>query len=130
MADMQSLQEQYEEARAEERSGALAPAIKRYRAILRKSPLHAAAYNRLMVIYRKSRDPKAEQAIIREAIARYERQAQAEQAAWAQRHRKPARISRALARQLGLLTSRGKPVYEDPQLTTWRKRLELLLRRS
>ncbi|SKA42754.1 Tetratricopeptide repeat-containing protein [Chitinophaga eiseniae] len=62
-----------------EKEGAPDKAIQVYLAAVKKDPLNAAAYNRLMVLYRKKKEPRKEMAIINEAIKAYEDNVKAEQ---------------------------------------------------
>ncbi|MBC9933491.1 tetratricopeptide repeat protein [Chitinophaga qingshengii] len=101
-------------------------AIQQYLDIVKKDPLNAAAYNRLMVLYRKQKAPRKEMSIITEAIKAYEDNVKAEQTAWAKQNRKAASISRELVKALGLTDKKGMPVNQPAQVVTWKRRKENL----
>lgn len=64
-----------------------------------------------------------------QAIAAYARHAQESQQAWLRRHKKTARLAKALVKSLGLTDRKGIPVIENRQLATWRKRLQVVRKR-
>ncbi|MFC6101646.1 hypothetical protein [Olivibacter domesticus] len=104
--------------------GRIADAIKNYIAAIKADPLLARAYNRLMILYRKQKEYKKEMAIIKQAIGAYEKEIKADQQAWKKANSKSARLNTNLAKAMGLLDDKGLPVYEYPQVGTWRKRME------
>ncbi|MDR2272071.1 MAG: hypothetical protein LBF27_14290 [Sphingobacterium sp.] len=63
-------------------------------------------------------------AVIKQAITAYEKDIKEDQQSWKKANSKSARLSLSLAKSMGLLNDKGLPVYEDPQIITWRKRLE------
>jgi len=111
-----------DEARQLEKEGKSADALKIYRALARRKPLNADAYNRMMVILRKQKKYNAELETIRQAIAAAETAIASSQQAFDDKDRDSAALSRKLATSLGLLNDEGLPVYEEPQLRAWRKR--------
>lgn len=112
-----------------ERQDDLMAAIKVYQDVVQSDPLHAAAYNRLMVIYRKQKKYCDELSVIKQAIHAYEKDLLEDQKAWKKANRKIATISQTLAKSLGLLNEKGKSNYEEPQLTTWKKRAAVASKR-
>jgi len=112
------------EARSQELEGKIKDAIKSYKLLISKDPLQAGAYNRLMILYRKLKEYKSELAIIKQAIAAYEKDIKDDQQTWKKANSKSARLSLSLAKSMGLLNDKGLPVYEEPQIMTWRKRME------
>lgn len=104
--------------------GRIADAIKNYIAAIKADPLLARAYNRLMILYRKQKEYKKEMAIIKQAIGAYEKEIKEDQQAWKKANSKSARLNLNLAKAMGLLDDKGLPVYEYPQVMTWRKRME------
>ncbi|MGN7824007.1 tetratricopeptide repeat protein [Chitinophaga sp. 22536] len=107
-----------------EKEGEPEKAIQLYLDVVKKDHLNAAAYNRLMVLYRKQKAPRKEIAIINEAIKAYEDNVKAEQSAWSKKNRKAASISRELVKALGLVDKKGAPVNQPAQIVTWKKRKE------
>jgi len=106
-----------------EQEGDFDQAEKLYLDTIRKHPLEAGSYNRLMIIYRKQKEYKKEHKIILQAIKAYEDDVKATQTNWVQSNRKAARLSKQLVQSLGLTDKRGLPINEPPQIVTWRKRL-------
>ncbi|HWV72998.1 MAG TPA: hypothetical protein VN040_14855 [Pseudosphingobacterium sp.] len=119
-----SIHELFKEARAQELEGNVDDAIKRYGLVISKDPLQVGAYNRLMILYRKLKDYRKESMIIKQAIGAYVKDIKEDQQTWKKANSKSARLSLSLAKAMGLLNERGLPVYEEPQIMTWRKRLE------
>ncbi|PPL02252.1 tetratricopeptide repeat protein [Parapedobacter indicus] len=111
-----------DEARQLEKEGKSADALKIYRALVRRKPLNADAYSRMMVILRKQKKYEAELETIQQAIATAEKAIASNQQAFDDKDRDSAALSRKLAKSLGLLNDEGLPVYEEPQLRAWRKR--------
>ncbi|WP_313514031.1 hypothetical protein [Sphingobacterium sp.] len=112
------------EARSLELEGRTNDAIKGYGLVVSKDPLNAVAYNRLMILYRKLKDYRKELAIIKKAIGAYEKDIKKDQLTWKKAHNESARLSLSLAKSMGLLNDKGLPIYEEPHILTWRKRLD------
>lgn len=109
-----------------EKEGEQDKAIRLYLTAVKKDPLNAAAYNRLMILYRKQKAPRKEMEVINEAIRAYEENVKAEQSSWLKKNRKAANISRQLVKSLGLTDKKGMPVNQPAQIVTWKKRKENL----
>lgn len=123
-ANKKSKKELLKEARSQELEGKTNEAIKSYSLVISKDPLEAKAYNRLMILYRKLKEYKKELAIIKQAIGAYEKDIKDDQLTWKKANTKSAKLSLNLAKSMGLLNDKGLPVYEEPQIMTWRKRME------
>src|SRR5690606_30038254 len=95
-------------------------------AIITKDKLNVDAYNRLMVLFRKQKDYKKEHQIIKKALLAFENEIKENQREWKKTNRKSADLSENLAKALGLLDNLGDPIYDDPQMMTWRKRLRVV----
>ena len=119
-----SKNELLKEARSQELEGKTSDAIKSYSLVINKDPLQFGAYNRLMILYRKLKEYKKELAVIKQAIGAYEKDIKDDQTTWKKANSKTARLSLSLAKSMGLINEKGLPVYEEPQIMTWRKRLE------
>lgn len=104
-------------------------AIKSYRAIIGKDPLHVQAYNRLMIVYHRQKKYKMEIAIIKKALQAYEKDVQQDLLAWKSENSTSAALSHNLAKALGLFDDNGFPIFEEPQIMRWRKRLANLERK-
>jgi len=119
-----SKKELLKEARSQELEGKTNEAIKSYSLVISKDPLEAKAYNRLMILYRKLKEYKKELDIIKQAIGAYEKDIKDDQLIWKKANTKSAKLSLNLPKSMGLLNDKGLPVYEEPQIMTWRKRME------
>lgn len=124
-----SVKEKMTKARGLEREGDMSAAVKIYKGIIQTDPLHSAAYNRLMIIYRRQKQYRDELVVIKQGIDAYEKDLWDDQMAWKKANRRSATVSRSLAKSLGLLDDKGRPTYEDPHINTWRKR-EAVARRK
>ena len=119
--DTRSIKERLTDARTLEKQEPQ-DAIKEYKAIISSDPLNSDAYNRLMILYRKQNDYKSELATIQQAIKSFEKEVAESQREWKANHKKSVSLSRKLAKALGLITEKGLPIYENPQVHLWRKR--------
>jgi hypothetical protein len=61
--------------------------------------------------------------VIKKAISNYEAAVKDKQVSWAIKNPKPAQLSKALAKALGALNSKGLPPSEDKQVSTWHRHL-------
>jgi hypothetical protein len=102
-------------------------AAREYAAILKSYPLHIDASNRLMIVYRKLKAYRKEAAVINKAISAHEKETEKKQRAWIKSHQKIANLTRSLAETLGLLNSKGLPIYENDLLEKWRRRKSIVL---
>ena len=118
--------ETFRQARLHETDGAADVAIKLYQKAIIQDPLLSDAYNRLMIIYRRKKDYKRELGIIKQGITSYEKQLRDNLQDWSEKNQKSARLSRALAKSLDLLSDKGIPKYEDRQVSIWKKRMVLV----
>jgi len=108
------------EAREMESDESPEMAIAEYQKIIRAHPLREEAYDRLMIIYRKTKEHKKESAIISKAIRTFEKGKRP--AANSSKDRTVARLSNAISKATGLLDKNGKPLYEAQPMARWRKR--------
>jgi len=109
-----------------EKSGNLAGAIKLYQKAVSTDPSNSQAWNRQMVLYRKSKTKADEVNLVRTAIAEYQKSIEAQQHNWLTANRTKADNTRELAQVLGLLEPNGLPRREDAILEKWQTRLYLL----
>jgi tetratricopeptide (TPR) repeat protein len=116
-------------ARQMEAEGNIPEAEKLYLQIIKSDPLNVEAYNRLLVIYRKQKEYRKELAIVNQAIKAHEDNFLQEQKKWITANKTAARISRLLAKGLGLINKKGLPLRQDRQLVNWHKRKSNLLKR-
>ena len=105
-----------EEAEKNKNTGS---AIKLYQEVLQQDDLYILAYNRLMKLYRQSKDYKKELAIINKAIKAYE--------AYYRKHRPKhskaiSELSEKLNKAFGLIDKKGIKTYNPEPIGNWQKR--------
>ena len=96
-----------------------------YQNIIKKSPHQQKAYDRLMILYRQQKDYKKELQIINTAIKIFEKL----YAPTKSKGKKVNTISDQLNKSLGLIDKKGKTLYEQKPLSTWKKRREIVLKK-
>lgn len=116
-------------ARRAEQLGDIPEAAEIYERIAKQAPMETIVHNRLMVFHRREKNYRKELQVIQRAIAAYARHAQESQEAWLRRHKKTARLGKALVKSLGLTDRKGVPVLENRQVANWRKRLQVVKKR-
>jgi hypothetical protein len=94
-------------------------AIKLYKEVLQHDDLYIQAYNRLMKLYRQSKEYKKELAIIIKAIKVYE--------AYYRRHRPKhsktiSELSEKLNKAFGFIDKKGIKTYNPEPIGKWQKR--------
>lgn len=104
-----------------ESEGKLDEAVKLYEQVIKSKPLDEHPYNRLMIIYRKLRQPKDELHIIKFAIAAFEAKYIKKS-----RSKKLTDLSAALMKSSGLANSKGKLVVYPEPINKWQKRKEVV----
>jgi len=122
--------ERYQSARKYELEGAFAEAIKIYRTIIKRNPIHIDVVSRLLILYRKTKDRDAEIELLKNAVSSHENHIEEAQQEWICTHQEIAEDSRPLAQILGLLNAKNLPYYENEVLQKWKKRLGLLEQRK
>ena len=118
--------QQFDAALVFEQSGDQTGAIKLYQKAVSTDPLNWHAWNRQMVLYRKTRSREEEVKLIKTAITAYEQSIRAKQEEWLSANRTKAESTRELATVLGLLEPSGLPKSGDTILEKWKTRLYLL----
>ena len=97
--------------------------VKALEQLLKEQPSNEKAYDRLMVLYRKLKEPKKELKIINAAIKVFEEKYVKRQPGF---NKKIETISRALRKATGLADKKGNNLFEPGELTRWKKRKALL----
>jgi hypothetical protein len=105
-----------------EKEGELEKAASVYEKLLTQKPYQENAYNRLMIIYRKLKDPAAELRVIKKGIHTFETLYKRS----TEYNNKVVRLSKALQKATGLTDKKGKQVYEPEPLGRWKKRMKLV----
>lgn len=118
--------EQFAAALELERAGDNAAALKLYQKSAITDPANSHAWNRQMVLLRKTKSKEAEVKLIKLAIAEYQKSHETKQQDWLKENRAKADSTRELAHVLGLLESSGLPKRDDTIIEKWQTRLYLL----
>jgi len=124
-----ALNDKIDAARQLEKEGNLRQAEKWYQKIIQTDAHAYEAYNRLLVIYRKLKMPRQELTIANKAIKAFETNIIEKQKQWIKENRAAARLSKSLAERLGMINKNGLPTRDDPIVTKWRKRKQLIAKR-
>lgn len=110
-------------AQLQEKEGQLEDAVKTYESLLKHQPHNEKIYDRLMILFRKLKDPKKEIGIIRKGINEFEQK-------FHKRNQEPGKkilqLSKALLKATGLADKKGKNMFSPQPVGRWRSRLTLL----
>jgi tetratricopeptide (TPR) repeat protein len=98
-------------------------AIHIYRELLKQQPTNPRIYERLMILYRKTKESNKELEIINKAITVFERQFSKKMTP---ANTKVASLSNSLMKMTGLADRKGKAFYLPEPLAKWQRRKELL----
>ena len=114
----------FEKAKAFEQQGELEKATSAYEEVIRGNPLNEYAYDRLMIIYRKSKDYRKENAIIVKALKAFEEFYK--KASRVSSSKKIVSLSKAFMQSTGLADKKGKLLYQKEPLARWSKRKKVV----
>lgn len=117
---------QYQVAYELEKAGDNLGAIKGYEKASRTDPTNIQAWNRQMILFRKSKSKLQEISLIKTAISQYKKSITEAHKEWLDENKEKAASSLELATVLGLIESDGMPVTEHLILEKWETRLYLL----
>jgi hypothetical protein len=113
-----------EEAKEFEAAGELKKAESLYRKVIKAGPHNELPYNRLMIIYRKQKEPGKELAIVKKAISAFEdmyapsiRQVKS---------KKVSTLSNAFLQATGLTDKKGKLLHLPEPWARWNRRKALV----
>ncbi len=116
----QAIMDDWQRARQFEQEGEWEKAIRIYQRLLKTQPLNEKLYDRLMIIYRKTKNYQKEKEIITTAIRVYEKfYKENERTAVT---KKVAVISKALLRSLQMTDEKGRPSPQRETVKRWTKR--------
>ncbi|WP_412468255.1 hypothetical protein [Pedobacter sp. KLB.chiD] len=118
--------EQFAAALELERAGDHAAALKLYQKSATTDPANSHAWNRQMVLFRKTKSKEDEAKLIKTAIAEYRKSYETKQQDWLQKNQDKAESTRELAHILGILEPTGLPANHDATVEKWQTRLYLL----
>ena len=91
-----------------------------YQEVIKIDPHNEAAYNRLMIVYRKQKEWNREWQTVKKAISSFE-DMYAESTKTTE-NKKIARLSHSLLKLTGLADAKGKPIYLPGPLAKWKRR--------
>ncbi len=98
-----------------------------YQKVIKRHPLQAHAYNRLMIIYRKLKKYKDELLVVNKGIKAFEDYFKQQSEKLTTKHKQLTRLSKALIKSTGL-GERNHEYFPEP-LNKWRKRKETLAKK-
>ena len=107
-----------------ERSGELEKAAIAFKKVIKKTPLNQYAYDRLMIIYRKNKEYKKEEAIIVAGIGAFEQFYKKNSKLTITP--KIAALSRAILKASGLADRTGELLNNREPLRRWHKRKQVI----
>jgi hypothetical protein len=117
------------DAKAAESNGDTASALALYQQAVQNDPLEELAWQRLMVLHRKQKDYTGELKVINLALKAFDMHTKETQQQWLQKNKKAAPLVKSLAKSLGLMTSKGVMIDNNPILEKWKHRKELVTAR-
>ena len=115
--------EDWATARNHELEGRFEKAVTIYQRLLKKDSSNPRIYDRLMILYRKLKEPEKELQIIQKALKAFESLYSRKSVAPT---RKISALSTALLKATGLVDRKGKNLYVPEPLDRWQKRKSLL----
>jgi hypothetical protein len=113
-----------EQARQYEAEGDLKKAGVVYEKLVRSDRYNEHAYNRLMILYRKQKEPQRELSIIKQAMAAFEEKYAS--SVKTIRSKKVSTLSSAFLKAAGLSDKKGKLLFLPEPLAKWSRRKLLL----
>ncbi|RYZ25516.1 MAG: hypothetical protein EOP49_44525 [Sphingobacteriales bacterium] len=113
-----------------EGKGELTEAIRIFAKAASADPSNIRAWQRQLVLYRKTKSRKEEIKLVISAIASVKKARADQHEQWTMANKEKVESSRALAASLGLLGDDGMPIVRDAQLERWESRLYLLQHRE
>jgi tetratricopeptide (TPR) repeat protein len=115
--------EDWATAREHEVEGRFEKAVTIYQRLLKKDASNPRIYDRLMILYRKLKQPEKELRIIQKALKTFESLYSKKTVAPT---RKISALSAALLKATGLVDRKGKNLYVPEPIGRWQKRKSLL----
>lgn len=110
-----------------EEQGELEKAAAAFEKEIKQNPLNEYAYDRLMIIYRKTKEYKKEKAVIVAGLKAFQQLYKGTTKLPASK--KIISLSNALLKATGLADKKGKPLYEKEPLERWNKRMQVVVKK-
>jgi hypothetical protein len=95
-----------------------------YEKMVRVYPLKEEGYDRLMIVYRKTKNYKREISIINKALKTFENRF--EKPSRQLKGKKMISLSKSILKSMGLADEKGNPKYEQQPMARWNKRKQLI----
>ncbi len=115
-----------QKAQQAEADAELEQAASLYEELIKDEPRNELAYHRLMIIYRKLKQPKDELRIINSGIKAFQQFYQSQVKKRVGRSAKVAQLSKALLKSAGLADKKGISTYDPEPIAAWKKRKALV----
>ncbi|WP_316795357.1 hypothetical protein [Pedobacter agri] len=116
----------FDDAIGLERAGDIPNAIKLYQRAVTTDPTNTHAWNRQMILFRKTKTKHQEMQLIKTALSEFQKATEAKQQDWLKTNQTKADSSRELAQILGLLEPTGLPKSDGQTIEKWQTRLYLM----
>ena len=101
-------------------------AIALYEKIIKTDPLNEFAYDRLMILFRKTKNSKREIGIIKLAVNTFEKFYKSK----LKSTKKISEISNRLNRSIGLVDKKGQSIFDPEPIAKWKKRKMILEKKN
>jgi len=108
-----------QQARQYEQEGDNKNAIAVYEQLIKKHPLEALLFDRLMILYRKEKQFKKELALLEKAINSFTELLLPSDA---RANKKVANLSKSISQSVGLADKKGAALYYPQPIAKWQKR--------
>lgn len=118
--------QKYDAAISLEKSENIDGAIKLLQKATATDPTNIRAWNRLMILFRKSKTKKEEIKLISTALTEFKKSTDFAQQAWLIENQEKVNSTRELAKVLGIVEENGMPKVENSIIEKWQTRLYLL----
>jgi len=129
MAEKLSYKALMEQGAEAEQNEDIDSAVELYQQAIKQSPSNEAPYQRLMILYRKAKEYKKELAVINDGIRFFKQQFEHKHKQSPVISSKVARVSKTLAKSLGLTDKKGNAVHTPEPVLKWERRKQLLLKK-
>jgi tetratricopeptide (TPR) repeat protein len=110
------------EAMDREKAGHPDAAAMAYEQLVKLTPLNEKAYHRLMILYRKLKEPKKELKTIKAGIGAFENLYKRS----TNYDKKVIQLSKALQKATGLADKKGNNMYDPEPVARWKKRKKVV----
>lgn len=114
------------EAKEAEANNELQKAAKFYESAIKQEPHEEYPYDRLMVIYRKQKKYEEELKLIDKGIAAFENLYRKKSEKIVSKNKTAEKLSKSLAKSLGLTDKKGNDVYHLQPIEKWLKRKKVV----